>query len=101
MGLGIFERLAGTFALILRERAGSGGDADRYLAIADDYTAKKRSELERLRPDLILTQNNDIFWHKIMAENDGLAPFLQAYRPLAANGAMRILIRKDYGSPAF
>ena len=37
----------GTFALILRERAGSGGDADRYLAIADDYTARKRSELDR------------------------------------------------------
>ncbi len=91
----------GTFALILRERAGSGGDADRYLAIADDYTARKRSELDRLRPDLILTQNNDIFWHKIMADSDGLAPFLEAYRPLAEDGAMRILIRKDYRPPAF
>ncbi len=60
--------------------------------------ARKRSELERTRPDIILTQNNDIFWQRIMADREGLALFLEDYRPMAEGWAMRVLIRKDYGS---
>ena len=84
----------GSSALMLSEGGGPG--AERYLAIADGYVARKRTELERARPDIILTQNNDILWQKIMAERDGLASFLENYRLLAKDGRRSILIRKDY-----
>jgi len=90
----------GSSALILRKRTENEGDADRYLAIANNYLERKRSELERVRPDLILTQNNDIFWQKIMAESDGLAHFLEGYRLLVEGKDMRILVRKNLVSPS-
>ncbi len=88
----------GSSALMLSE--GGGPEAARHRAMADDYVATKRAELERLRPDIILTQNNDILWQKIMAERDGLAPFLEGYRLLAEGRSRRVLIRKDYSLPA-
>jgi hypothetical protein len=68
--------------------------------MGDDYVARKRAELERARPDLILTQNNDTLWQKIMAAPDGLAPFLENYRLAAEGRTRRVLIRKDYSLPA-
>jgi hypothetical protein len=88
----------GSSALMLSEAGGP--ETERHLAIARDYVARKRAELERTRPDIILTQNNDILWQKIMAEEDGLAPFLQNYRLLAEGRRMRVLIRKDYSAEA-
>jgi hypothetical protein len=86
----------GSSALMLSEAGGP--DAGQHLATARDYTARKRAELERTRPDIIVTQNNDILWQKIMAEEDGLAPFLQSYRLLAEGRRMRVLIRNDYNA---
>ena len=88
----------GSSALMLGE--GGGPQAARHLAIADDYVARKRAELERTRPDIVLTQNNDILWQKIMAEPAGLAPFLENYRLLAEGRTRRVLIRKDYSPRA-
>ena len=88
----------GSSALMLSE--GGGPEAARHRAMADDYVATKRAELERQRPDIILTQNNDILWQKIMAARDGLAPFLENYRLLAEGRTRRVLIRKDYSLPA-
>ena len=85
----------GTSAFILRETTPSEQDAKHYLSIAERYVAAKRSELERTRPDIVLTQNNDIFWQKIMAERDGLAPFLEGYRLIAEDKRRHILVRKD------
>jgi hypothetical protein len=88
----------GSSALMLSE--GGGSQAGRHLAIAGDYMVKKRVELERTRPDIILTQSNDFLWQEIMAEQDGLAPFLENYRLLAEDRARRVLIRKDYNPRA-
>ena len=84
----------GSMALMLAE--GGAPDAPRYRAIAGAYVAEKRAELELTRPDIIITQNNDFLWHKIMSENDGLKPFLKNYRLLAEDGTRRVLVRQDY-----
>lgn len=97
LGFGIFERLARDHRT---DPARARRQRQRRRPLSCDCQRVHRAQAlgTGTRADIILPQNNDIFWQKTMTDHDGLAPLLEAYRPLVEGWAMRVLIRKDYGS---
>jgi hypothetical protein len=92
----------GAFSLYLSRQATASGDtarAARYQDIMVRYAESKREEFERLRPDVVIFQKDDIYWTSRLAERFGFDAILARYRVLVENDTLRIYLRDDYVRP--
>lgn len=94
----------GSYALFLGRRARANGDetlARDYDILVSDYAARKKSEFEEARPDILLVQKSDPIWTAHLLEEHGFDSIFALYRPLVEDDvvAVYMLDRAESSTP--